>query len=72
MNSWQLPIFPDDSVAVTVTTSIWVGVCVVAFFNMRFGWNLSGLVVPGYLVPLIMVKPETAAIISAAMRRTSS
>ncbi|NNE92446.1 MAG: hypothetical protein HKN23_12425 [Verrucomicrobiales bacterium] len=31
--------------------------------NLRLGWTFSGLVVPGYLVPLVMVKPWAAAII---------
>lgn len=46
-----------------MVTTVWVGVMVVAFFNMRFGWVLTGLVVPGYLVPLIILKPWAAAVI---------
>ena len=59
----ELQIFPADSVAVSLTTTVWVGVVVVAFFNLRFGWNMAGLTVPGYLVPLLMFKPTSAAII---------
>ncbi len=56
---WLLPlnIFPQGSLASSVITTVWVGVFVVAFFNLRFGWTLSGLVVPGYLVPLLLIKP---------------
>ncbi len=36
---------------------------VVCFFNLRLGWVLSGLVVPGYLVPLILIKPWAAAVV---------
>ena len=56
---WLLPlnIFPQSSLASSVITTVWVGVFVVAFFNLRFGWVLSGLVVPGYLVPLLLIKP---------------
>lgn len=59
----NLPLFPFDSVAITVTTTVWVGVCVAVFFNLRLGWALSGLVVPGYLIPLIMTRPISAGVI---------
>ena len=56
---WLFPleIFPQGSLSSSVITTVWVGVFVVAFFNLRFGWVLSGLVVPGYLVPLLLIKP---------------
>lgn len=61
--NWSLDVFPVDSVALTLTTSVWVGVVVVAFFNLRLGWTMSGLVIPGYLVPLIMCHPTAAVVI---------
>ena len=60
---FDLNLFPVDSVAISLTTTVWVGVMVVAFFNLRFGWTMSGLVVPGYLVPLFMCKPTVAVVI---------
>jgi len=33
--------------------------------NLRFGWAFSGLVVPGYLVPLLIVKPWAAMVVIA-------
>ena len=54
--SFSLPIFPEG-LASSVITTVWVGVFVVCFFNLRAGWDLSGLVVPGYLVPLLIFKP---------------
>jgi hypothetical protein len=39
-----------------------VGVFVISFLNLRFGWTYSGLVIPGYLVPLILTNPASAAI----------
>ena len=56
---FPLRIFPADSLAASVTTTVWVGVWVVAYFNLRLGWVASGLVVPGYLVPLLLVRPWT-------------
>lgn len=64
--SWELlpfDIFPEGSLASSVITTVWVGVAVVAFFNLRFGWSLAGLVVPGYLVPLLLIKPWSVAVI---------
>ena len=63
MLNGQLPVFPSEGVAVSITVTVWVGVCVVVFFNLRLGWTLSGLVVPGYVVPLILVKPGSAVVI---------
>ncbi|MEM7454637.1 MAG: poly-gamma-glutamate biosynthesis protein PgsC/CapC [Planctomycetota bacterium] len=63
MFDFDLPLFPVNSVAITVTTTVWVGVCVCVFFNLRLGWTLSALVVPGYIVPLIMSRPTTAVVI---------
>ena len=59
---WPLPIFPEGSLASSIITTVWVGVMVVCFFNLRFGWVLSGLVVPGYMVPLWMIKPWAALV----------
>jgi gamma-polyglutamate biosynthesis protein CapC len=67
MDTFILHIFPDSGLASSLITTVWIGVFVVCFFNLRFGWNLSGLIVPGYLVPLLILKPwsATAIIIEA-------
>ncbi len=62
-NVTTLSLFPIGSLSSSVITTIWIGVWVVTFFNLRFGWVKSGLVVPGYLVPLILVKPWAALVI---------
>jgi hypothetical protein len=63
MTIFPLTIFPEGGLASSVITTVWVGVFVLCFFNLRYGWVLSGLVVPGYLVPLLIVKPLAALII---------
>jgi len=63
LDIFPLAIFPETSLASSVITTVWVGVMVVAFFNLRLGWVLSGLVVPGYLVPLLITKPWAAAVV---------
>ena len=60
----MLPIFPEGSLVSSVVTTTWVGVFVLCFFNLRLGWVLSGIVVPGYLVPLLLVKPWAAVVIT--------
>lgn len=60
---FPLEVFPEGGLSSSVTTTVLIGVWVVAFFNLRFGWTLSALVVPGYLVPLLIVKPITACVI---------
>ena len=59
----MLPIFPEGGLTSSVITTVWVGVFILAFFNLRFGWVLSGLVVPGYLVPLLILRPIAAGVI---------
>ena len=65
MALFPLAIFPQGSLSSSVITTVWLGVLVVCFFNLRLGWVLSGLVVPGYLVPLLIIKPWTAGVVIA-------
>lgn len=58
-----IALFPHGALDSAVITTVWVGVAVVAYFNLRFGWVLSGLVVPGYMVPLLILKPWSAAVV---------
>lgn len=60
LDIFPLQIFPEGALASSVITTVWVGVFFVAYFNLRLGWVLSGLVVPGYMVPLLLVKPYAA------------
>jgi hypothetical protein len=58
-----LPIFPEGGLTGSVVTTVWVGVFVLVYFNLRFGWVLSGLVVPGYIVPLLILRPVAAGVV---------
>jgi gamma-polyglutamate biosynthesis protein CapC len=60
MIHFALHIFPESSLASSLITTVWVGVFVTCFFNLRYGWNKSGLIIPGYLVPLLILKPWSA------------
>jgi len=61
--NFVLPVFPEGSLVSSIITTTWIGVMVVTFLNLRFGWVLSGLVVPGYMVPLLIVRPWAAAVV---------
>ncbi|MEA1953688.1 MAG: poly-gamma-glutamate biosynthesis protein PgsC/CapC [Campylobacterota bacterium] len=58
-----LPILPSSYLSHSVITTVWIGILVIGFFNLRFGWVFSGLVVPGYLTPLLLIKPLSVAVI---------
>lgn len=60
-----LNIFPPGSLSQSVITTVWLGIWVIVFFNQRLGWSMSGLIIPGYLVPLMLLKPISAAVILA-------
>jgi hypothetical protein len=62
MDIFPLPIFPQGSLRESVITTVWIGVIVISLFNLRFGWTYSGLVIPGYLVPLLLSNPVSALI----------
>ena len=63
MDFFPLALFPQGSLSSSVIPVVWVGMFVVCFFNLRLGWVLSGLVVPGYLVPLMLMKPWAAGVV---------
>lgn len=63
MSGFVLDIFPPGSLDSSVVTTVWIGILVLAFFNLRLGWVASGFIVPGYLVPLIILKPWSAGVI---------
>jgi gamma-polyglutamate biosynthesis protein CapC len=60
---FPLAIFPEGSLSSSVIPVVWIGMSIVCFFNLRLGWVLSGLVVPGYLVPLMLIKPWAAGVV---------
>jgi gamma-polyglutamate biosynthesis protein CapC len=60
---FPIDIFPQGALSSSVITTVWVGVMIACSLNLRFGMTLSGLVVPGYLVPIIMMKPLSATVI---------
>ena len=62
---FPLAIFPEGALSASVIVTVWIGITVVCITNLRLGWVLSGLVVPGYMVPLLIVKPTSAMVVFA-------
>lgn len=60
----MFPLFPQSSLDSSILTSVLVGLCVVWFFQETFGWNFTGLVVPGYLASVLVIQPATGAVIT--------
>ena len=64
MGDLILQLFPSGGgLGQSVITTVWIGITVVCLLNLRFGFPLTGLVVPGYLVPLLIVSPTSAVVI---------
>ncbi len=63
MSFFPLPLFPDFSLPSSIMATVLVGVGYLCFFNLRFGWPLSGLVVPGFIAPILLAQPSSAAFI---------
>lgn len=60
-----LELFPPGGLDSGVLTTVFIGVLVVLFFHQRFGWVASGLVIPGFVVPLLLSRPAGVMVIAA-------
>ena len=58
-------IFPDGFQDSTIRTSVLIGLLIVWFFQETFGWNFTGLVVPGYLASVLVMEPVVGVVILA-------
>ncbi len=58
-----LPIFPDNGLSNSVIPPVFIGLGISTVFAETLGWNFSGLIVPGYLAPIFIVKPISAIVI---------
>lgn len=63
MDFLPIHLFPERALDASVITTVWLGVMIGALLNLRFGWLLTGLIVPGYLVPLLIQKPMVVAVV---------
>gem|GEM_PF-6017476 len=58
-----LPVFPDNGLSNSVIPPVFIGLGISTVFAETLGWNFSGLIVPGYLAPIFIVKPISAIVI---------
>jgi len=59
-----LPLVPNVYVDNSLLTAVLVGVLLVWFLGERLGWPQSGLVVPGYLAGIFIIRPEVGVVIA--------
>jgi gamma-polyglutamate biosynthesis protein CapC len=59
----HIPIFPENGLANSVIPPVLVGLGFSTAFAETLGWNFSGLIVPGYLAPIFIVKPLSGVVI---------
>src|SRR5262245_2734568 len=59
----QLPVFSPNNLQHSLIVGVFFGAWITLFFSERYGWVFSGLVVPGYLAPLLTFAPVDAAAI---------
>jgi hypothetical protein len=60
---FELPLLPAAYIDNSLLTAVLMGVFVLWWLTERFGWPATGLVVPGYLAAVLVVRPEAAAVI---------
>lgn len=58
-----LPVFPENGLANSVIPPVLAGLSFSVFFAETLGWNFSGLIVPGYLAPILVVRPFSGVVI---------
>ncbi|MCA8922259.1 MAG: hypothetical protein KDD82_10650 [Planctomycetes bacterium] len=59
----MIPLLPENGLDQSLLFPIFLGLLVTNFFVERYGWIYSGLVVPGYLAPIVYVHPAAAVAI---------
>jgi len=56
-------IFPENGLANSLIPPVLTGLVFSVFFAETLGWNFSGLIVPGYLAPILVVRPLSGIVI---------
>ena len=58
-----LDVLPAGPMQGSILVTVFVGVLVMTWFSESYGSVYSGLVIPGYLAPLLIVAPLSALMI---------
>lgn len=54
---FPLNILPESGLSHSVLTTVFIGLVFMTYFTEAFGWVYTGLIVPGYLAPILIVQP---------------
>ncbi len=60
---FPIHIIPEGPLEASILIPIFVGMLVMTSFSETYGWGFTGLVVPGYLAPILIVSPYSAGVI---------
>lgn len=63
LDIFPLPIFPEGGLGRSIVTTVFIGLVIMVFFNETYGWVMSGMVVPGYLAPILLINPWSGTVI---------
>ncbi|MCS6884968.1 MAG: poly-gamma-glutamate biosynthesis protein PgsC/CapC [Acidobacteriota bacterium] len=60
----RLPIFYENGLGSSIFPPVLVGVVVMTLGAELFGWVYSGLLVPGFIAPIIILEPRSAVLMA--------
>lgn len=60
----MLPLLPGAGFESSLLTAVLLGMLILLLFNETFGWAFTGVVVPGYLASIFLVRPAAGFIVS--------
>jgi hypothetical protein len=60
----MIELFPPSSLDNSILASVWIGLVVTWLLQEAFGWQFTGLVVPGYLASVFIIQPTTGVVIA--------
>lgn len=63
MNLFPLQIFPESGLSNSVIPPIYAGLLIAMALTETLGWPFISLMVPGYLAPILLIKPISGLVI---------
>ncbi|MBN2053964.1 poly-gamma-glutamate biosynthesis protein PgsC/CapC [bacterium] len=58
-----LPVFPESGLSNSVLPPVYIGLGLAALMTETLGWPFLSLMVPGYLAPILLIKPISGIVI---------
>lgn len=60
---FPLAILPESGLSHSAFPTVFIGLILMTFFTESLGWVYTGLIVPGYLAPILVSQPWAGAVI---------